>query len=90
MLRCEVQARVALVVVVGVAQVLGVVVDDAPDESEVIEYDGSAQSALYINPEVVRMYCINNDAREDFTWRPQRSMVSRPARRRRGQGRVRV
>jgi hypothetical protein len=66
MARCEVQARVALVVVFGVAQVLGVVVDDAPDESEVIEYDGSAQSALYINPGVVRRYCSNNDAREDL------------------------
>jgi hypothetical protein len=53
--RREVQTRVALLFVIGIAQMFGVVADDALDESEVIEYDGSAQSALYINPEAVRM-----------------------------------
>jgi hypothetical protein len=55
MTRREMQARVALVIVFRIAQALGVVAHDALDESEVIEYDGSAQSALYVNPRAVRI-----------------------------------
>jgi hypothetical protein len=46
----QVQARVAAVVKVGVAQVGGVVADDAFDEREVVEEDGAPETPGYVNP----------------------------------------
>jgi hypothetical protein len=47
---CEVQACVALVVKVYIAQLRGVVADDALDEGKVVEEDGSTQTPGYVNP----------------------------------------
>lgn len=47
---CKVQACVALVIKVYIAQLRGVVSHDALDEGEVIEEDGSTQTPGYVNP----------------------------------------
>jgi hypothetical protein len=44
------QVCIAFVVVVWIAQVIGVVVDNALHKREVIEEDGAAQTPRYVNP----------------------------------------
>lgn len=46
----KVQIRAALVLVVWIAQVVGVVADDALHEREVVQQDGATQAPRYINP----------------------------------------
>jgi hypothetical protein len=49
----QMQARVAFVLKVGVAQLVRVVPDDALHQRQVVEQDGTAQTPGYINPD----YC---------------------------------
>lgn len=46
----QVQVRAALVLVVWIAQVVGVVADDALHERQVVQQDGATQAPRYINP----------------------------------------
>lgn len=50
MLCGQVQVRAALVLVVWVAQVVGIVADDALHERQVVQQDGATQAPRYINP----------------------------------------
>jgi hypothetical protein len=50
MFRSQVQTGVALVLEVGVAQLVRVVRNDAPHERDVIEEDGAPQTPRYVNP----------------------------------------
>jgi hypothetical protein len=49
--RSQMQARVAFVLKVGVAQLVWVVPNDAPDQRQVVEEDGAAQTPGYVNPD---------------------------------------
>lgn len=48
----QMQVCVALLVVVGIAQVVGVVANDALHQRQVVEQDGATQAPRYINPEL--------------------------------------
>jgi hypothetical protein len=47
------QARVALVLEIGVAQLVRVVSNDALDQRQVVEEDGTAQTPRYVNPDMI-------------------------------------
>jgi hypothetical protein len=47
------QARVALVLEIGVAQLVRVVPNDALDQRQVVEEDGTAQTPRYVNPDTI-------------------------------------
>jgi hypothetical protein len=48
--RSQMQACVAFVLKIGVAQLVRVVADDALHQRQVVEQDGTAQTPGYINP----------------------------------------
>lgn len=50
MLRCKVQARVALVLEIWVSKVCRIVAHNAPYEIEIVEQDRAAQTPRYVNP----------------------------------------
>lgn len=62
MFSCYMQIRVALVLPVGVAQVLWIVADDALDEGEIIEQDGAAQTPRNVNPGIISYELLARDA----------------------------
>lgn len=49
-LRCEMQGGVAMILDVGVPQIVGVVLDDAFEEGEIAEVDGASDSVGRVNP----------------------------------------
>jgi hypothetical protein len=51
--RRQMQTRVALVLEIGVAQLVRVVSNDALDQRQVVEEDGTAQTPRYVNPDMI-------------------------------------